>query len=111
MSREEIVARSREAVETALARNIAGLPRPEEIVPDLGFSPTPRELVYTRDLIKLYHYTPVCDEEKEACVVFGDGSTPGPITQRLYQLLLDIQMGNNEELNERYKHWIHVVEP
>ncbi len=62
MSREEIVARSREAVETALARNIAGLPRPEEIVPDLGFSPTPRELVYTRDLIKLYHYTPVCDE-------------------------------------------------
>lgn len=61
-SRDEIAERARAAVEAALARNIPGLPRPEELTASLGFSPTPRELIYTRDLIKLYHYTPVCDE-------------------------------------------------
>ncbi|KAL3941526.1 MAG: hypothetical protein SGARI_000573 [Bacillariaceae sp.] len=50
-------------------------------------------------------------EEIEAGVVFGDGETPGPITQRLYELLLDIQMGTNEDLNERYIDWIHIVDP
>jgi hypothetical protein len=50
-------------------------------------------------------------EEKETGVTFGDGTTPGPITQQLYQMLLDIQMGNDEELNERYADWIHLVEP
>ncbi len=62
LSRDEIAQRARQAVETALARNVAGLPRTEDLVPELGFSPTPRELVYSRDLVKLYHYTPVCDE-------------------------------------------------
>jgi polyhydroxyalkanoate synthase len=62
LSRDEIVARSKEAVETALARNIPGLPRPEELVGELGFSPTPREVVYSRDILKLYHYPAVCDE-------------------------------------------------
>jgi len=61
-SREDIAKRARAALETALARNIPDLPRPEEVTASLGLAPTPRELVYSRDLIKLYHYTPVCDE-------------------------------------------------
>ena len=44
-------------------------------------------------------------------VVFGDGETPGPLTQRLYKMLLDLQTGADKELNEKYEHWIHVVEP
>jgi branched-chain amino acid aminotransferase len=50
-------------------------------------------------------------EVKEACVVFGDGTTPGPITRRLYNILLTIQTGTDEDLNKRYADWIHVVEP
>jgi len=44
-------------------------------------------------------------------IVFGDGTTPGPMTQRLYETLLAIQTGTDEELNERYKDWIYVVDP
>lgn len=61
-SPEDIARRARAAMETALARNVANLPRPEELTPPLGFAPTPREVVYSRDLVKVYHYTPVCDE-------------------------------------------------
>lgn len=50
-------------------------------------------------------------EDTDATVVFGDGETPGPLTQRLYSLLLHIQTGTNEDLNERYAEWIHVVHP
>lgn len=52
------------------------------------------------------------DEYREETVaLFGDGITPGPITQRLYEVLLKIQTGSDASFNERYKHWIHVVEP
>ena len=44
-------------------------------------------------------------------IVFGDGKSPGPLTQRLYKTLLDLQTGTNEMLNEKYRDWIHVVEP
>jgi branched-chain amino acid aminotransferase len=50
-------------------------------------------------------------EDKEAYVVFGDGTTPGPLTRRLYTTLLTIQTGTNDDLNQRYANWIHVVEP
>jgi branched-chain amino acid aminotransferase len=50
-------------------------------------------------------------EDKEAGVVFGDGTTPGPITRQLYNTLLTIQTGTDEKLNQRYADWIHVVEP
>jgi len=50
-------------------------------------------------------------EDKEHGVVFGDGKTPGPLTKRLYDTLLKIQTGNDNDLNERYSDWIHVVEP
>jgi branched-chain amino acid aminotransferase len=51
-------------------------------------------------------------DDAEAAVVFGDGTmTPGPITQRLYKTLLDLQTGADEALNEKYEDWIHVVEP
>jgi hypothetical protein len=49
-------------------------------------------------------------EDDEAAVVFGDGTTPGPLTKRLYKLLLDLQTGVDETLNEKYEDWIHVVE-
>lgn len=61
-SRDEIAKRSRKAVEDAIARNIPGLPKLDDLTADLGFAPTPREVIYSRDLIKLYHYTPVSDE-------------------------------------------------
>ena len=44
-------------------------------------------------------------------IVFGDGKSPGPLTQRLYKTLLDLQTGTDEMLNEKYRDWIHVVEP
>ena len=44
-------------------------------------------------------------------VVFGDGETAGPITGRLYNLLLKIQMGTDKKLSKRYGHWVHVVDP
>jgi len=47
--------------------------------------------------------------EAEPRVVFGE--TAGPITERLYNLLLKIQMGTDEDLNMRYGHWVHVVDP
>jgi branched-chain amino acid aminotransferase len=47
----------------------------------------------------------------ETEIVFGDGRLAGPITQRLYNLLLNIQTGNDEELNQKYGHWIHTVKP
>jgi len=50
-------------------------------------------------------------EDSEAAVIFGDGSTPGELTQRLHKLLMDIQTGEDEELNETYRHWIHIVAP
>jgi branched-chain amino acid aminotransferase len=47
----------------------------------------------------------------DAIIEFGDGTTPGPLTQRLYKMLLDLQTGVDEELNQKYDDWIHVVEP
>jgi len=44
-------------------------------------------------------------------VTFGDGTSPGPITEKLYQLLMDLQLGTNPMLNKKYKDWIHVVPP
>mmetsp|Transcript_27067 Transcript_27067/g.76155 ORF Transcript_27067/g.76155 Transcript_27067/m.76155 type:complete len:166 (+) Transcript_27067:930-1427(+) len=44
-------------------------------------------------------------------IQFGDGEFAGPVTRKLHKLLTDIQHGNDEGLNERYSHWIHVVEP
>jgi branched-subunit amino acid aminotransferase/4-amino-4-deoxychorismate lyase len=46
-----------------------------------------------------------------APTVWGDAKSPGPLTQRLYKLLLGLQTGAEEDLNQVYAHWIHVVEP
>lgn len=48
---------------------------------------------------------------EETSIVFGDGTTPGALTQRLYNTLLAIQTGTDKALSEKYKEWIHVVEP
>lgn len=50
-------------------------------------------------------------DDLDAAVKFGDGDTPGFLTQRLYKMLLDLQTGADEALNEKYRSWIHVVEP
>ena len=47
------------------------------------------------------------DEE----ITFGDGSSPGPITKKLYDILTGIQTGSNEELSAKYQQWIHTVQP
>ena len=44
-------------------------------------------------------------------IVYGDGETPGPMTEKLYHMLTGIQTGSNKELAEKYKSWIHIVEP
>ena len=44
-------------------------------------------------------------------VTFGDGKCPGPITQKLYKLLLGIQNGECSDVQKKYRHWIHIVEP
>jgi hypothetical protein len=51
--------------------------------------------------------------QQAAAIVFGDSRTAGspPLTQRLYKMLLDLQTGADEELNEKYEGWIHIVEP
>lgn len=51
------------------------------------------------------------DLEEQPSIVYGDGTTPGPMTQRLYDLLLNIQMGTDQKLSKKYGHWIHIVEP
>ena len=43
--------------------------------------------------------------------VFGDGENAGAISRTLHNLLLDIQMGNDEALSEKYDDWIHIVQP
>ena len=49
--------------------------------------------------------------EAEKGVTFGTGERAGPVTEQLYNLLLKIQMGTDTDLNERYGHWVHVVDP
>jgi len=44
-------------------------------------------------------------------IVFGDGETPGPLTERLYGMLLGLQTGTDKRLNEKYSDWIHLVDP
>lgn len=57
----ELDARVSKVVERALARNIPGLKIPTtELELDVG--PTPKELVYTRETARLYHYKPLVDE-------------------------------------------------
>ena len=57
--------------------------------------------------------TSTSEEGEERCrdVIFGDGTSPGPMTQKLYTMLTDIFSGSNAELAEKYRDWIHVVEP
>lgn len=50
-------------------------------------------------------------EPSDQEIVFGDGESPGPMTEKLYHMLTGIQTGSNKELAEKYSHWIHVVEP
>jgi branched-chain amino acid aminotransferase len=49
-------------------------------------------------------------KEEASRITFGDGTT-GPLTQKLYKMLTDIQSGSDPALSEKYKAWIHVVEP
>lgn len=44
-------------------------------------------------------------------IVFGDGESPGPMTEKLYHMLTGIQTGSDTDLADKYKRWIHVVEP
>ena len=50
-------------------------------------------------------------EDASAQMTFGDGTTPGALTQKIYKILLDLQTGVDEQLNEKYREWIHTVEP
>jgi polyhydroxyalkanoate synthase len=60
-------ARINEAVEKVLSRNIDGLKSLEGLDLDLGV--TPKDIIYSRDTMKLYHYRPICDEVYRVPVV------------------------------------------
>ncbi|CAB9504546.1 Branched-chain amino acid aminotransferase [Seminavis robusta] len=42
-------------------------------------------------------------------IVFG--SSAGPLTEKLFRMLTGIQTGSDATLSQKYRHWIHVVEP
>lgn len=54
-------------------------------------------------------------EDQSFEVVFGDGITPGPTTERIYTLIRSIQNGSYNDgdkyLHEKYAHWSLLVEP
>jgi polyhydroxyalkanoate synthase subunit PhaC len=54
-------ARIKKVVERALARNIPGLALQDANL-NIEVGPTPKELVYSRDSLRLYHYLPQVDE-------------------------------------------------
>ena len=49
------------AVERAIARNIPGLNLPKT-ESELDVGPTPKELIFSKDTVRLYHYHPMVDE-------------------------------------------------
>ena len=49
-------------------------------------------------------------DKESSRIVFADGET-GATTRKLYTMLTDIQNGNDSVLSEKYKNWIHIVEP
>lgn len=60
LSKDEIAAEARDAVERAIERNALGI----DPIPDvaLEFGPTPKDTIHSRGTLKLYHYRPVCEE-------------------------------------------------
>lgn len=61
LSAEELDRHVRKTIERTLARNIPGLNVPAPEI-DLEVGQTPKELVFARDTLRLYHYRPVLDE-------------------------------------------------
>lgn len=59
--RAELEEQVRKSVERALSRNIPGLALQQASL-ELDVGPTPKEIVYTRDSLRLYHYLPMTDE-------------------------------------------------
>ena len=51
------------------------------------------------------------NSESTADIVFGDGSTAGPITEKLFRMLTGIQTGSDAKLATKYQHWLHIVAP
>lgn len=65
----EIEEQVRKTVERALSRNIPGLALQGASL-ELDVGPTPKELVYARDSMRLYHYRPLTDEVYRVPVMF-----------------------------------------
>ena len=61
LPQEEVDRQVQRAVERTLARNIPGLRLAAEDL-ELDVGQTPKELVYARDTLRLYHYRPMQDE-------------------------------------------------
>ncbi|MGE0820584.1 MAG: alpha/beta fold hydrolase [Candidatus Binatia bacterium] len=59
-SSAEVGAQARATVERAIQRHIPGLSLPPDLTVEVGT--TPRDVVYARETLKLYHYRPLCDE-------------------------------------------------
>ena len=61
LPREEIEQRVKKSVARTLARNIPGLALPQTTL-DLEVGLTPKDVAYTRDTLRLYHYRPLVAE-------------------------------------------------
>lgn len=59
-SENEVDNKIKDAVKKVLSRNIDGLKHLDGLALDLGV--TPKDIIYSRGPMKLYHYHPVCDE-------------------------------------------------
>lgn len=75
-----------QAVEKVLSRNIPGL-RPLDGL-DLDLGVTPKDIIYSRDTLKLYHYRPICDEVYRVPVVLVM-----PLINRYY--IVDLSPGQS----------------
>lgn len=60
-SPDDIETRVKKSVDRALARNISGLALQDANL-DIEVGQTPKELIYTRDSLRLYHYIPLVNE-------------------------------------------------
>jgi len=55
--------------------------------------------------------TAAADSYEKSYKLTGADGRAGPITNKLYKMLYDIQWGTDKKLEKKYKGWILVVDP
>ncbi len=94
----------RRAQERAIARNIPGLAPLAQTESDLDVGPTPRELVYSNETARLYHYLPARDDSYRVPVLM----VMSPLAKGY---ILDLAKGQSlTEYLLRHGHDIYMLE-